>query len=167
MKTIYLVRHAKSSWEEEGLSDFDRPLNSRGVRDAPRMGKRLKEKHILPDLILSSPANRAVSTCRAIASILLYNEDKIKTTKELYHADEDDILAVIATVDDSCNSLMLFGHNPGLTDFANSLSENNNLIRNIPTCGVVCFTFAVDTWKKIVPGTGKFVFFDFPKSKSD
>jgi phosphohistidine phosphatase len=167
MKTVYLVRHAKSSWEEEGLSDFDRPLNSRGVRDAPRMGKRLKEKHILPDIILSSPANRAMSTCRAIASTLLYSEDKIKPTKELYHADEADILAVIATVDDKCNSLMLFGHNPGLTDFANSLSEKDNLIRNIPTCGVVCFTFAVDSWKRIVPGKGKFVFFDFPKSKRD
>src|SRR6478609_7935961 len=136
MKTVYLVRHAKSSWEEEGLSDFDRPLNSRGRRDAPRIGKRLKEKQILPDVILSSPANRAISTCRAIALTLQYSEEKIISVKELYHADEDDILAVIKTVDDKFDTLMLFGHNPGLTDFANSLSDKDNLIRNIPTSGI-------------------------------
>lgn len=167
MKTVYLVRHAKSSWDDESLSDFDRPLNRRGLRDAPRMGKRLKERKVLPDLMVTSPANRALTTCNQIASTVSYPLEKIKTEPKLYHADEDEILNIIQQADDVHNSLMLFGHNPGLTDFANSLSERDNLIRNIPTCGIVCFTFSVDSWTQIKPGDGKFILFDFPKSKED
>ena len=95
MKTLYIVRHAKSSWDLAGITDFDRPLNERGKRDAPRMAKRLKEKRVNPDLMLSSPAKRALSTCKRFAEGLGYAKDKIKTERGLYHADEDEIAAFI------------------------------------------------------------------------
>ena len=125
MKTLYVIRHAKSSWDLPGLPDFDRPLNERGKRDAPRMGKRLKEKRIVPDLMLSSPAKRALSTCKRIAEALGYSPDKIKTERSLYHADEDEILSVIKSVSDKHDVLMVFGHNPGLTDFTNQLGHED------------------------------------------
>jgi phosphohistidine phosphatase len=168
MKTLYIVRHAKSSWAESGLSDFDRPLNERGKRDAPRMGNRLKEKHILPHLMLTSPAKRAWSTCKRLAAIMGYAEEKIKTDNALYHANEEDILAVIRDVKDKHESLMVFGHNPGLTDFVNSISHDSTIdIDNIPTCGIVAFTLNITSWKDAGFGKGEFVFFDYPKSTSD
>ena len=166
MKTLYIIRHAKSSWDLPGLTDFDRPLNERGKRDAPRMGKRLKEKRIVPDLMLSSPAKRALSTCKRIAEALDYSPDKIKTERSLYHADEDEILSVIRSVNDKHDVLMVFGHNPGLTDFTNQLSHEGALkIDNIPTCGVVAFQCDIESWKRIDFGKGKLLFFDYPKSK--
>jgi phosphohistidine phosphatase len=167
MKTLYIVRHAKSSWDEINISDFDRPLNDRGKRDAPRMGKRLKEKDIIPDLMLSSPAKRALSTCKRFAEILGYNPEKIKTDRSLYHASEETILNVVRNAKDKHNVLMIFGHNPGLTDFVNELSSEDNFIDNIPTCGVVCFKLQIETWQQTDFGKGEFIFFDFPKSKSD
>jgi phosphohistidine phosphatase len=164
MKTLYIVRHAKSSWDEINISDFDRPLNERGKRDAPRMGRRLKEKNILPNLMLSSPAKRALSTCRRIAEVLGYDTEKIKTDRSLYHASEDSLLDIIRNVKDKHTVLMIFGHNPGLTDFVNELSTDDNFIDNIPTCGVVCFKFPIETWKQIDFGKGEFIFFDFPKA---
>lgn len=167
MKTLYVIRHAKSSWENPLLADIDRPLNDRGKRDAPRMGKRLKERAVVPNLMLSSPAKRALSTCKRIAEILGYGVDKIKTERKLYHADEDDLLNIIKGLNDKCQVVMIFGHNPGLTDFVNLLSDEDHVIDNVPTCGVVCFTFDIDHWKEAEFGKAKFVFFDFPKSKND
>ncbi len=165
MKTLYLIRHAKSSWEATDIEDFERPLNERGKRDSPRMGKRLKEKDIHPDLILSSPAKRALSTAKKIAKILSYPKENIKTDRKLYHADEDTILAVTQNLKDKFNTVMLFGHNPGLTDFVNTLMDGEFDIDNVPTCGVVAFTFGMDSWKDLTWGKGKLLFFDYPKSK--
>jgi phosphohistidine phosphatase len=167
MKTIYLVRHAKSSWDDPGISDMDRPLNERGKKDAPRMGKRLKEKGVVPDLMLCSPSKRTLSTCRQFAEILGYDRERIKTEQRLYHADEEEILWVIRNVKDKHDILLVFGHNPGLTDFVNRLSEEDHVIDNLPTCGMVCFTFKVDHWQMIDYGKAQFVFFDFPKNKDD
>lgn len=168
MKTLYVVRHAKSSWDDTNLPDFERPLNERGKRDAPRMGKRLKEKSIHPELMLSSPANRALSTCKRIADALGYANDKIKTDRALYHADEEEILTVVRSISDKYSVLMLFGHNPGLTDFINSFSRDEAMnINNLPTCGVVAFTIDVESWEMVDFGKGNFIFFDFPKSKED
>jgi phosphohistidine phosphatase len=168
MKTLFIIRHAKSSWDHPGMSDFDRPLNERGKRDAPRMGKRLKEKDIHPNLILSSPAKRAYSTSKRIAGVLGYPLENIKTDRSLYHADEDDILYAIRHVNDKHNSVVMFGHNPGLTDFVNALGrDGENFIDNIPTCGIVAFKFDVPSWKDVGFGNGSFLFFDFPKSKAD
>src|SRR5688572_32706614 len=120
MKTLYVVRHAKSCWADPGQEDFERPLNDRGKRDAPRMGKRLKEKDVNPDIMLSSPAKRALSTCKRIADVLNYEKEKIKTEPDLYHANDDTILSIVQRLKDKHNIAMIFGHNPGLTDFVNS-----------------------------------------------
>ena len=168
MKTLYLIRHAKSSWDDPNLSDFDRPLNERGKKDAPRMGKRLKERDVVADLLLSSPARRAHSTAKRFAEALQFNKEKIKTDRELYHADEEEILAVIRSLSDKLDTVLLFGHNPGMTYFINSMNHDQaHLISNLPTCGIVCFRFTTDSWKKIEFGSGELVFFDFPKSKDD
>ena len=100
MKTLYLIRHAKSSWDDTNLDDFERPLNKRGKKDAPNMAKRLKEKGGTPDFMISSPAVRAFDTCKEFAKILGYDKNKIKTDKRLYHADEDQILTVIRELKD-------------------------------------------------------------------
>jgi phosphohistidine phosphatase len=168
MKTVYLIRHAKSSWEDEGLSDFDRPLNERGKIDASRMAKRLKEKRIVPDLLLSSPAKRALSTAKRIGEVLGFSKEKIKTDQALYHADEDELLNVIRGMNDKNDCVLIFGHNPGLTQFVNSMNhDRSKFIDNIPTCGVVAFRFDTNSWKQIDFGKGDLVFYDFPKSKSD
>lgn len=169
MKTLYLIRHAKSSWDDPDLGDFERPLNKRGKKDAPNMAKRLKEKRITPDFMISSPATRAFDTCKEFARILDYDKDKIKTDKRLYHADEDQILTVIRELKDRERDeeevVLLFGHNPGLTEFANSLL--NESIHNMPTCGIVKAQLKIDRWKDAAFGCGELEFFDFPKSKNE
>jgi phosphohistidine phosphatase len=165
MKTLYVIRHAKSSWDNEELSDFDRPLNERGKTDAPRMGKRLKEKEVHPDLMLSSPARRAYSTSKRIAKVLGYNKENIQTENKLYHASDADILKLLTHLPDKFNTVMVFGHNPGLTDFVNLLSNKKPVTDNIPTCGVVAFEFSIQSWSEIGFGSGNLLFFDFPRSK--
>ena len=164
MKTLYLIRHAKSSWDDTYLKDQDRPLNERGKKDAPRMGKRLKEKKVFPDLMLSSPAVRALDTCKAIAKSLGYPEEKIKTDKRLYHASEDQLLKIVQEIKDLHDDeevVMIFGHNPGLTVFANSLVNED--IDNIPTCGIIASKMNINFWKDTKFGSGEMKFFDFPK----
>ncbi len=165
MKTLILVRHAKSSWDDPYQADHDRPLNERGERDAPRMGKRLKEKEITPDLIISSTATRARETAIKITQSLGVQESRIQTNKNLYHADEDMMLRLIRKLPDTADCVMLFGHNPGLTDFSNAMTED--FIDNIPTCGVVQIACPVDAWSQVDFGGGKVVFFDYPKSRQD
>lgn len=167
MKKLYIIRHAKSSWDEPGLSDFERPLNDRGKRDAPRMAKRLKEKEIHPDLMLSSPAKRALSTCKRIAGVLNYAPEKIKTDQRLYHASDDQILKVLKELNDKQNEVLLFGHNPGLTDFVNEFTSDETYIPNIPTCGVIAYEINIDTWKELDWGKGDLQFFDYPKNRTD
>lgn len=167
MKTLYIIRHAKSSWEDPEKDDFDRPLNDRGKRDAPRMGKRLKEKGITPALMLTSPAKRALSTARRIGKVLKYSKDNIKTDKKLYHADEETILSVVRDLKDKHDVVMVFGHNPGLTDFINSFQTGELDIDNLPTCGIVAFELDIPSWKDAAWGKGKISFFDYPKSRED
>lgn len=167
MKTLYIIRHAKSSWEDPDKDDFDRPLNDRGKRDAPRMGKRLKEKGITPDLMLTSPAKRAFSTARRIGKVLKYSKDNIKMDKKLYHADEETILSVVRDLKDRHEVVMVFGHNPGLTDFINSFQTGELDIDNLPTCGIVAFELDIRSWKDAAWGKGKISFFDYPKSRED
>ncbi len=165
MRTLFVIRHAKSSWNEPDLADFDRPLNERGKRDAPRMGKRLKERDVHPNIMLSSPARRALSTCRKIAEVIGYARENIKIEPELYHAGEEEILDIVRQLSPSNHTVVLVGHNPGITDFVNSINASREpFIPRVPTCGVVSFSFDVDDWKSIGFGTGEFVFFDFPKN---
>jgi phosphohistidine phosphatase len=168
MKTVYLIRHAKSSWENDKLADFDRPLNERGKIDAPRMGKRLKERKVVPDLLLSSPAKRTLSTAKRIADAMGFEKEKIKTDRGLYHADDDEILNVIRSMNDHNDCVLMFGHNPGLTDFVNNVNhDKKHYIDNIPTCGVVAIEFNVPSWRQVDFGKGDVLHFDFPKSKAD
>ncbi len=127
------------------------------------MAQRLKEKRIVPDLMLSSPAKRALNTCERIADILQYSKEKIKTDRDLYHADEESILRIVKNLNDKHDCILIFGHNPGLTDFVNRLT--NSIIDNVPTCGIVSCSFGVNSWRAIGWGNGKVDFFDFPKKK--
>jgi phosphohistidine phosphatase len=167
MKTLFVVRHAKSSWDDTGIADFDRPLNDRGKKDAPRMAKRLKEKKIHPSLMLTSPANRALTTCKRMAEILGYAADKIKTDRHLYHASDEEILSVIGNLKDTYDSVMIFGHHPGLTEFVNTILHESHYIEHIPTCGIVAITLDINSWSAVKNTEGKLLFFDFPKSKDD
>lgn len=128
------------------------------------MGKRLQEKNLTPDLMLSSPARRALSTCKRMSKFLSYAKDRITTDARLYHASEDIMLNVVHDLDDSHDVVMIFGHNPGFTDFLNSLTDES--IANVPTCGVAACTFRVDSWKDVTWHGGKMAFYDYPKSRS-
>ncbi|MEM9830826.1 MAG: histidine phosphatase family protein [Bacteroidota bacterium] len=161
IKTLYLVRHAKSSWKDTALADYDRPLNKRGKRDAPEMGKRLASKNIQPDLIFSSPAKRAKRTARAIAAEIGYDETQIQWKKELYHATNETLLEQIRNILNQHQSLMLVGHNPGLTDLQNYLCRE--AIENIVTTGIVCIKFEVAHWKDI--NSGQLQWYDYPKKR--
>jgi phosphohistidine phosphatase len=160
MKTIYLVRHAKSFWGDQSTPDFDRPLNKRGKRDAPLMGEILNDKKVKPDLIISSPAKRAKKTAIAIAIELNYPEKKIVFKEELYEATINTILSILQKLDERHNTIMIFGHNPGLTLLNNHIS--NHYIDNIPTCGVV--TLETDNkWNEIDKNSCQLLFFEYPK----
>jgi phosphohistidine phosphatase len=161
MKTIYLVRHAKSSWKNPQLDDIDRPLNKRGKRDAPFMGKLLKEKGIRPDLMITSPAKRAYSTAEYFASEINYPLKEIQTNKDLYDADADNILTLIKKTDDNIKSIMIFGHNPGLTNVQNFICKKH--IDNIPTSAVVSLGLNVDHWNQIKQNSCELEFFGFPQ----
>jgi phosphohistidine phosphatase len=169
MKTLYLIRHAKSSWDDPEQADIERPLNKRGKKDAPNMARRLKEKRVTPDVMITSPATRAHDTCTSFAKILDFDSDKIKIEKRLYHADEEQILKVLHELKDHERDdeevVLLFGHNPGLTEFTNRLLDEN--IDNIPTCGIVKAQLNIKRWKEAHFGCGELEYFDFPKNKED
>ncbi len=161
MKDIYMIRHAKSDWSN-GVSDFERGLNKRGLIDAPLMGEVLKQKSILPDLLLSSPALRAKLTAEKIAKKIGYKEEKIVYENSLYLADVRGFYHVIDNLHDNINSVMIVSHNNGITDFVNSLSKEN--IYNMPTCSIAHIRVSVDSWSYISAGGGELIFFDFPKN---
>ncbi|MDA0194163.1 MAG: histidine phosphatase family protein [Bacteroidetes bacterium] len=163
MKTLFLVRHAKSSWDNMGLSDFDRPLNDRGFADAPSMGNFLKGLAVRPDLILSSPAKRAFSTANLIAKEIGYN-NTIQTDQGIYHANTRELMLILTVQDNNHNSIMMVGHNPGFTDFCNKLT--GDFIDNMPTCSICRIDFDVDSWTEISFGTGNKIFFQYPKGLS-
>jgi phosphohistidine phosphatase len=146
MKTLFLVRHAKSSWDDATLPDKERPLNDRGMRDAPKMGARLAKRDVKPDLILSSPARRALTTAEIIAGKLGYKVGDIVVDERLYAASPDDLLEVINGLRDKPKHVMLFGHNPGLTELANRLSGK---IADMPTCAVAEFVFDIKSWSNV------------------
>ena len=158
---MYLVRHAKSSWDNPDLADYDRPLNKRGLRDAPEMGRRLSLMKVDVEVMLSSPANRAFTTASIIAPMLNYPQKAIVTDEAIYHADRSELVNVLMKQDPGISSLMLYGHNPGFTDLANYLAGAD--IDNIPTCGVVAIQFEIEDWSSIARNSGKLLFFDFPK----
>lgn len=164
MKTLFVVRHAKSSWENPELDDFERPLNNRGKRNAPEIGKRLFQRGVMPDAIISSPAKRALSTAKRIAKSLNFPKGKIQTERQFYHGSINDFVRVLQKQNPNQNTIMIFGHNPGLTELVNFLSGSD--IYNIPTCGVAEINFEMDSWNDIGKQKGKLASFDFPKNGS-
>ena len=164
MKVLTLVRHAKSSWDFPELEDFDRPLNKRGKRDAPEMGRRLADAEYVPDLIVSSPANRALTTARVVAGTLGIDSDDIVEDARIYHASPRALTEVVREIGNGVTHVMLFGHNPGFTDFANRLSDVR--VDNIPTSGIFSVSFDVSDWAEFEAADGSFVFFDYPKNNA-
>jgi phosphohistidine phosphatase len=161
MKILYLVRHAKSSWKDDSISDAERPLNKRGERDAPFMAELLSMKGIRPDLLVSSPALRALSTAKIFANAFEYLEGKIEVEDKAYLADTSDIWSIVRSFDDGSDSVMLFGHNPGFTEFVNLF--DNVLIDNVPTAAVICIAFSADIWKNCIAQHAKVLWVEYPK----
>lgn len=163
MKTLTLVRHAKSSWDYPELRDRDRPLNKRGERDAPVMGQRISAAGIRPSLIITSPAVRALTTAKTIAAEIDYPLEFLQREAGLYLASLDDFLAIVAAQDAGFNNIMVVGHNPGLTAFANFLSPS--LTSNVPTSGVVCVNVDRENWDLRDRPVTELVLYDYPKKK--
>lgn len=161
MKKIYLIRHAKSSWKDETLEDFERPLNKRGKRDVEFMGKRLKSFDIFPDVIISSSAKRAEKTAKALAEEIEYSKKKIVFTKGLYECSFESYLSLIHSLDDSFSDVFILGHNPSITEAGERLS--GAILTNIPTCAIVCLSFDVEHFSDIAEESGAILFFDYPK----
>ena len=160
MKTLFLIRHAKSSRDDPSLADKDRPLNDRGKRDAPRMGKRLAKRDVKPDLILSSPTARALKTAEIIAKELDYKRKNILVDDRLYAVEADELLDVLHELGDKVRCAMLVGHNPEVTELAHRLSSK---ITHMPTCAVADFTFDAKSWSRIGKDEPVKVAFDYPK----
>ena len=161
MKTLYLVRHAKSSWKYPDLDDFERPLNKRGRKNAPLMGKILKKLKVVPDLIISSPANRAAMTARIIAAKINYPPENIQYSESIYEFSENALIQVVKLLDDEVIQAMVVGHNPALNGLANYIGDQP--ISNIPTAGIYCLELDITSWTKIGENCGKLKFFEYPK----
>lgn len=163
MKTLFIIRHAKSSWANFNQSDFERPLNERGHVNAPEMAKRLLNRKINIDAFISSPALRARQTCEHFCKIYNFDLKQIKFVDALYHASYKTIANVIAQTTDDLQSIAVFTHNPGITDYTNTLIENVH-IDNMPTCGIFAVEAEADTWEAFSSANKKFLFFDYPKN---
>ena len=161
MKTLYLLRHAKSSWDDPDLKDFERPLNERGINDIPNMVSRFQSRQSGLESIVCSPAIRAKSTAQLWAKNFEFPLDDIISNPELYFAGTNMFLKAASLLDEDCESAMLVGHNPAITDFVNEMGGSD--IENIPTCGLVELELPIDDWSDIKLGDAKVVEFDFPK----
>lgn len=157
MKTLLLVRHAKSDWPVD-VEDFDRPLNDLGITNAPKMAHLLKEKSVEIDSFISSPAKRALHTCELFSEVF---EKSFSTDKTLYNPRESNFENLIYGLDDSIKSVALFSHNNGISNFANSLTDE---IVNLPTSGVVGYEIDCDNWSDFEMAKKRFLFFYSPKN---
>jgi phosphohistidine phosphatase len=162
MKTLYLLRHAKSSWAVIDQKDFDRPLNDRGLRDAPEMAQGLRDEGVRIDLVVSSPALRTITTAQVFCTVLGIEAESILQDRQIYLAGSAKLMQLISCFDEMADSALLVAHNPALTDLANDLA--NAGIDNIPTCGLVTLALPVAHWAEIQPGEAKMLAFDFPKN---
>jgi phosphohistidine phosphatase len=163
MKLLLIIRHAKSTWDNPLLKDFDRPLNDRGHRDAPMMASRLKEKGIKIDAFVSSTANRALTTATYFAKTYEVKKENIIERPELYNASISDFFQVIGSLDDQYDTIALFSHNPGITDLVNLFTKVK--IDNMPTCAVFAVNASIDSWAAFEQATKDFWFFDYPKNE--
>ena len=163
MKKIFIIRHAKSDQSFFG-NDFERPLNERGKTDAPEMAKRLLNKKIKFDALISSPAKRARKTAEHFAAVLKIPVDDIRFITELYHAPVDTFYNVIKALPAELDTVALFSHNPGITSFVNSL-DTGVRTDNMPTCGIYAVEVDIDKWVDFAGAKKRFLLFDYPKNK--
>jgi phosphohistidine phosphatase len=163
-KELFLVRHAKSSWDDPTISDHDRPLNERGLRNAPDMGRRLSDRGVSPDALISSTAERTRTTAEIMAGSLNYPKDQIVFDRALYHASATELQEYIGGLNDAHTSVMLFGHNPGMTSLVSHLF--GLALDNLPTCGVVHLQFSTESWAEVSRSMPTEATIDFPKNTS-
>jgi len=164
MRTLTFLRHAKSSWNNPGLGDHERPLNPRGERDAPKMARRINEAGIRPSLIVSSPATRAWNTAKFLANEISYPNEFLQRDNKLYGASLDTLIRYLASQDSGFNSILMVGHNPGLTEFANYLVPH--VTNNLPTAGVVSVQIDSDDWDLRDAKSITLELYDYPKRVS-
>jgi phosphohistidine phosphatase len=162
LKTLLLIRHAKSDWDAGIASDFDRPLNERGKRDAPLMAHRLLDQNRVPDLLVASPAKRAAKTARLFAATFKQDKDSILYKPELYLAEPPAFFSVIQELDNQFGQAAIFAHNPGITSMANLVSQAR--IDDMPTCSIFGIKIQCDSWADFVTAPKEFWFFDYPKA---
>jgi len=161
MKNLVLVRHAKSDWGNPALNDFDRPLNRRGMKNAPLMGRRLRQMNVSPERVISSPARRARDTAQLLAAELGVAETEILFEPRIYDAGVADLVEIVRTLDDAWDQVLLVGHNPGISELASLLGDVDH--GHLVTCAAVGLAFGPDTWSRAVSG-GRTLFHDYPKN---
>lgn len=161
LRNVCFIRHAKSSWSDPSLPDIHRPLNSRGLGDAPMMAKKMQELNIIPEIIITSPARRAKDTAKFFRDAFNLPKKRFVVEDELYGADPEDVVRVVQGVDDALYSVFVFGHNPTMTMLANQFP--GVAIDNVPTCGILQAKTMVSKWKNWSPGVSAFVGFYYPK----
>jgi phosphohistidine phosphatase len=161
LKTIYLCRHAKSSWADPGMADFDRPLNQRGRRNAPMMARKFRERNEEVDLLVTSTAGRAITTARFFSEALQVAPNQLVQEPRIYEASVRTILEVINGLPADADRVMLFGHNPGFSNMIDHLT--NEPLGNLPTCGIARIDLALDDWKAVTKGLGRLIWLDHPK----
>ena len=165
MRQLALIRHAKSSWKDATLSDFDRPLNKRGMKNAPLMGKIIAKRGLAFDQIVASPALRAISTARLIAAELGMPEQGIEQREDLYGASVSGLLDCVHSLDNRYKHIALVAHNPGLTDFCNHLTGES--ILNLPTAAVAVIEFDLDDWRAVYQDSGRLTLYEYPRKYTD
>lgn len=163
MKRLILIRHAKSSWANPLQSDFDRPLNDRGLHDAPMMGARLKKAGVRTDLIIASTAKRAAQTAIGVAKKIGYPEEKILWREDLYHCIPSVFEEVISEVDNAVQTLLVVAHNPGISEFAAAL-DNTRSVHHMATCAIAGFDFGSDHWSEVRSAPKTLFIYDTPKA---
>jgi phosphohistidine phosphatase len=163
MKSLFLIRHAKSSWDNASLSDFERPLNERGKTDAPAMARKLGKKKLKLDAVVSSPAKRAKQTAKHFTKEFGLKKKNSFFEPSLYEAGEENFFEVVENLKNKWDSVAIVSHNPGITSFADSLTETK--IDDMPTCGIFAIKVDADKWKDFRTAKKEFWFFDYPKAE--
>lgn len=163
MKSVIIIRHAKSSWDQLGVDDFDRPLNDRGKEDAPKMAKRLLERNIKVDAFISSSAKRARKTAAIFIKEFDGQKEDIILVPELYLAGPEAFYTAISKAPAAANTIALFAHNPGITEFANELTDVR--IDDMPTCAIFGVKAEIENWSAFREAEKQYWFFDYPKAK--
>jgi phosphohistidine phosphatase len=160
-KVLYLMRHAESDWMHANRSDFERPLNNRGVSDAPRMGKRLKQRDVQPDILISSPARRTVQTTELLATELGLSPESVIFDENIYEASPEDLLEAIRAIKDCFSNVILIGHNPSITWLTRALT--GEYIDSMPTAGIAAIRLLSGQWKDVGHCSAQLLDFDFPE----